>query len=107
MKAKEFKSNLKAIKNQLKGLTIQFIQPNSVAPHSTLMSFGNAILDAESYFNSFSIGHVWTENGLVYPRSFNELKKLLKSAVVTGVSFSARNVSSDFGESMRLAGGLD
>jgi hypothetical protein len=107
MKSSEFKSNLKSIKNHLKGLSIQFIQPKSVAPYSTLRSFGNAILDAEQYFNSFSISHVWTENGLVYPKSFNELKKLLKSAVVTGVSFSARNVSTDFGDWMRSEGGLD
>lgn len=107
MKAAEFKSNLKAIKNQLRGLSIQFIQPKSVAPHSTLKSFGNAILDAEQHFNSFSIGHVWTENGLVYPKSFNELKKLLKSAIVTGVSFKAQRVCNDFSDWMRNEGGLD
>ena len=107
MKASEFKSNLKEIKNQLRGLTIQFIQPKSVAPHSTLKSFGNAILDAEQYFNSFTIGHVWTSNGLVYPSNFSELKTLLKSAVVTGVSFSTQNIATDFADWMRMEGGLD
>ena len=107
MRPAEFKNNLKSIKNQLKGLTIQFVQPNSVIPYNSLMSFGSAVLDAEKYFNSFNVGHVWTSNGVIYPGSFIELQRLLKSSIVTGVSFNASRRPETLAEAIRMGGPLD
>jgi hypothetical protein len=107
MKASEFKTNLKAIKNHLKGLTIQFIQPNSVTPYNTLKSFGEAVLTAEVSYNSFCINQVWTADGVIEVNSFNELVQLFKSVRITGISFGTRWIASDLAESLRLDGGLD
>ena len=107
MKASEFKSNLKEIKNQLQGLTLQFCQPKSFIPHKSLKSFGEAVLEAEKRYNGFFINWVWTTDGLKYIGGFEELKAMLTMGIVTGVSFKAEYVPADFAEYMRLEGGLD
>ena len=107
MRPSEFKKNLKSIKNQLKGMTLQLCQPKSFVPHKTLKSFGLAILEAEKLYNGFFINWVWTTEGLVYVGGFDELKKLIGKGIVTDVSFKAKYVPADFAEYMRLEGGLD
>lgn len=107
MRAKEFKNNLKTIKNQLKGMTLQLCQPKSFVPHKTLKSFGLAILEAEKLYNGFFINWVWTTEGLKYIGGFDELRAMLNTGIVTGVSFKAQYVPADFGEWMRIEGGLD
>lgn len=48
MKAAEFKTGLKKVSSQLKGLTLQFITPFGVTPFKSLNAFGNAILKEEA-----------------------------------------------------------
>lgn len=107
MTATEFKSALKSIQNHLKGLTIQFCQPQSVTPFQSLREFGYAVLNAEANCNSFSINQVWTAEGIKRVSSIKELVKLFKIAEIEAVSFSASHVVTDFAESIRLGGALD
>jgi hypothetical protein len=85
MKATEFKTNIKGIKDQLQGLTIQMITKYSTVPHSTLKSFGNAILEQEANGYDFTISQAWTKDGIVDIRSFNDLLELLKTKSVRAI----------------------
>lgn len=107
MKPSEFKNNLREIKNQLKDLTLQFCLPKSIVPHKTLKSFGDAVLEAERLYNGFFINWVWTTEGLKYIGGFEELRAMLNTGIVTGVSFKAQYVPADFAEAIRMEGGLD
>ena len=107
MTASEFKSTLKQIQNNLRGLTIQFRQPNSVTPHSTLRSFGEAVLNAEVTCNSYSINQVWTTDGVKMVTSIKELIDLFKSTKIEAVAFSASYQAETLAEAIRMGGALD
>jgi len=107
MTASEFKSALKQIQNNLRGLTIQFRQPNSVTPFTSLKEFDNAVLSTEATCNSYSINQVWTTDGVKVVSSVKELVKLFKVSQIEAVSFSACYRATSLAESIRMGGPLD
>ena len=78
----------------------------SCRPFKNLNKFGHAVLDAEKYYNSFSISHVFLPNyESKYINSFGELIDLIKSGIdVQGVSFSTCYNAGSFGECLRYHG---
>jgi hypothetical protein len=107
MEAQEFKTKIKEVKDLLKGKTIQFITKNSVRPYTTLREFGEAILEQEKYGQSFSIGQIWTVDGIEYVKSFQDLVNQLKSGVVTALQVRAYYAPKNECEYMRSFGSLD
>ncbi len=107
MRASEFKIKIKSIKDNLRGITIQFVSKYSVRPLNTLKDFGNAILEQEKYGNSFSIGQAWTIDGIKSVKSFDELVSMLNAGVVTGIRVEAYHQSENECELMRSFGSLD
>ena len=103
----EFKSALKQIQNNLRGLTIQFRQPNSVQPFTSLKDFGYAVLSTEGTCNSYSINQVWTADGVKMVSSVKELVKLFKVAQIKAVSFTASYKATSLAESIKMGGNLD
>lgn len=101
MNIAEFKTGLKEIKENLKGITLQFIKPNSVRPYQTLREFGNAILNEEKYGYEFRINQAWTETGVVRINSIEALANLFVSQNVTGVSFEAYYQPKDLADYIR------
>ena len=89
MKAAEFKTGLKKVSSQLKGLTISFITPFGVTPFKSLNAFGNAILEEEAKGNILGVAQVWTSNGIVQVSSFDQLSNLLQTSNVKAVQFQA------------------
>jgi hypothetical protein len=87
MKAAEFKTEIKKLKNQLKGKTLQLINSNSTIPYKTLREFGQAILNEQS--NSFSVSQAWTAQGIVKVTSLKELAKLFATNTITAIQFKA------------------
>lgn len=87
MEAKEFKNNLKQIKESLRGLTISFSTKYSSIPYNSLKSFGNAVLEQEKYGYHFGISNVKTSEGLIRVESFLQLLEILKTQVVEVISF--------------------
>ena len=106
MKAIEFKNNIKQIKDQLRGLTIQMITKYSTVPHNSLRSFGNAILEQEKYGYDFNISQAWTNDGIVDIKSFNDLLVLLKTKSVRAIQVCACEPYNGFGDLVR-SGNLD
>jgi hypothetical protein len=107
MKASQFKTELKSISTDLKGMTLKLMTKYSSIPYKSLKTFGNAILEQESYGNSFNVTGVYTANGIVSVRSFEMVMELIKSGVATGVLFRAFYQPVDRCEAMQLAGSLD
>lgn len=101
MNASEFKTILKEIKENLRGINIQFITENSVRPYHTLKEFGEAVLQQEKLGNGFSLRMVWTKEGSIQISSWDLLKDYFKTGKVTGVSFSAQYEHKDFADYMR------
>ena len=89
MKASEFKSGLKELKNYLKGVTLSIQTKYSICPYRTLNAFGHEVLKQESFGKSFSIQSVWTSEGIMSVDTFQDLLNLCKSSTVTGVRFNA------------------
>ena len=90
MEATRFKTELKKIKENLKGITLSVQSKYSTIPFFNLMSFGMAILEEESRGKSFSIQRIWTkENGIMSAKNFAELKRIFKKYEVTGIRFIA------------------
>lgn len=87
MRTQEFKTNLKKVANQLKGLTIQLITDKSTTPFKSLREFGFAVLNEEQAGNTLSVTKVWTNEGTVEVKGFDQLTQLLTSAKVTAVTF--------------------
>ena len=107
MKASEFKTNIKAIKNQLRGLTIQLITSNGSKPFRTLREFGNAVLEEESFGNGFNISKVWIGREIVSISSFNHFLEVLKSESINAIQiFSYQHIENECGF-MRSFGSLD
>lgn len=107
MKATEFKTQLKNIKADLKGMTLKLMTKTSGIPYHTLKSFGEAVLQQESYGQSFSIGGVYTADGIVRVNTFAKVMELVKSGVATGVLFNAFYQPANRYEAMQSFGGLD
>lgn len=101
MNATEFKTRLKEIKENLKGLTIQFVTNCSVRPYSSLNEFGNAVLEQEKNGNDFRVDMAWTNEGNIRINSFEQLIELLKTKSLTCVTFEAFYQPKDFSDYMR------
>ena len=89
MKASDFKSEIKKLKNNLRGLTLQLVTSNSVTPFNTPKSFGNMILQEEQKGSSFRISQVWTSEGIIKITSIKELTKLFVTNTITGIQFKS------------------
>lgn len=107
MEAREFKNNLKMIKDNLRGLTLSFSTKNSSTPYKSLKSFGNAILEQEKYGLHFGITNVKTSTGFVRVDTFLQLLDVLATQVVEVVSFSSYREYNGIGDLVRSGGRLD
>jgi hypothetical protein len=101
MLASEFKSSLKKIKENLRGLNIQFITQNSVRPYRSLNEFGNAVLEQEKRGNDFRINMAWTNEGTININSFEQLVELFRTKKLSCVTFEAFYNPKDLGDYMR------
>jgi hypothetical protein len=101
MKAVEFKQNIKAIKESLRGLTIQMITKYSTESHKTLKSFGNSILKQESFGYEFNVSRAWTNDGIVSIKNFNDLIELLKTDSVKAIQVCTNEPYNGFGDLVR------
>lgn len=101
MTAEEFKNGIKEIKENLRGLTIQFVTKHSVIPYKNLREFGEAILKEESFGHDFSVNRIWTVDGSKTVSTLSQLKELFKTERITGVSFEAYYQPKSFNESIR------
>jgi hypothetical protein len=90
MEATKFKTELKKIKENLKGITLSVQSKYSTLAFYKLNDFGQEILQQEAYGKSFSIQRIWTKNdGIMFAKNFTELKRIFKKYEVTGIRFSA------------------
>ncbi|MCM0666395.1 hypothetical protein [Flavobacterium tyrosinilyticum] len=89
MIATEFKSEIKDIKENLRGLTLQLVTKNGYRPYSNLKEFGNAILEEERKGNDFRINQVWTKAGIVGAKSIKALAELFKTESVIAIQFES------------------
>ncbi|MDI6050966.1 hypothetical protein QLS31_14115 [Flavobacterium sp. XS2P24] len=89
MTATDFKLELREIKENMKGLTLQLVTKNGYRPYFNLKEFGNAILNEESKGNDFRINQVWTICGTVSVKSIKSLAELIKTETVTGIQFES------------------
>lgn len=89
MRATEFKREIKDIKENLRGLTLQLVHANGYKPYFNLRDFGNAILEEEKKGNDFRINQVWTNNGIVGAKSIKVLVELIKTESVTAIQFES------------------
>lgn len=89
MTATDFKLEIREIKENLKGLTLQLVTKNGYRPYFNLKEFGNAILSEESKGNDFRINQVWTDYGTVSVKSIKNLVELIKTETVTGIQFES------------------
>ncbi|MES2566996.1 MAG: hypothetical protein V4565_09030 [Bacteroidota bacterium] len=101
MTAIEFKNKLKDIKENLRGLTIQFVTEYSVRPYTCLQAFGMAVLDQENRGNDFRIDRVWTNEGNIPVNSFEQLVDLFNSKKIKCVTFEAFYQPKDIAQLMR------
>jgi hypothetical protein len=101
MTAIEFKTAIKEIKENLRGLTIQFVTKHSVRPYNNLREFGEAILNEESFGHDFFVNRIWTVEGSKNVSTISQLKELFKTEKITGVSFEAYYQPKNLSESMR------
>jgi hypothetical protein len=107
MKATEFKSEIKEIKENLKGLTLQLVTKNGYRPYFNLKEFGNAILEEENKGNDFRINQVWTKAGIVGAKSIKALAELIKTETVTAIQFESFFNYSTTEKFIRSFGALD
>lgn len=107
MKATEFKSEIKEIKENLKGLTLQLVTKNGYRPYFNLKEFGNAILEEENKGNDFRINQVWTKAGIVGAKSIKALAELIKTETVTAIQFESFFNYSTTEKYIRSFGALD
>jgi hypothetical protein len=89
MKAQEFKTEIKTIKENLRGLTLQLVHANGYKPYFNLKDFGNAILEEEKKGNDFRVNQVWTKAGVVGTKSIKALVELIKTESVTAIQFES------------------
>lgn len=101
MKASEFKTEIKRIKEILKGMSIQFVTKNSVRPYTSLREFGNSVLEQESCGNDFRISRAWTHEGSESITTFEQFIDLFNTKKLTCVTFEAYYEPKDFADYMR------
>ena len=101
MTSAEFKTGIKEIQENLRGLTIQFVTKNSIKPYKNLREFGEAVLKEESYGHAFFVNRVWTNDGSKQVSTLSKLKELFKTETITGVSFESSYQPKDFSEALR------
>jgi hypothetical protein len=101
MKATEFKTGLKALKANLKGITLQFITKGSVKPYSNLREFGNAVLVQESCGNDFYVNQAWTTSGIVKVHTIAQLIRLFSEQTITAIQFESFYQPSDFSDYLK------
>jgi hypothetical protein len=89
MKATEFKTEIKDIKENLRGLTLQLVNTKGYKPYFNLKDFGNAILEEEKKGNDFRINQVWTKAGIVGAKSIKALAELIKTSSVIAIQFES------------------
>ena len=89
MRATEFKTEIKGIRENLRGLTLQLVHSNGYKPYFNLRDFGNAILEEEKKGNDFRINQVWTKAGIVGAKSIKALAELIKTESVTAIQFES------------------
>ena len=106
MNAVEFKSNLKIVKESLRGLTISFSTKYSSIPYKSLNSFGKAVLTEESLGYHFGITNVKTSEGLIPVKSFLQLMDVLSTNAVQVVQFCSYTEYTGMGDLVR-SGRLD
>lgn len=107
MEAAEFKKKIKEVQDHLRGITIQFVTKNRIRAYQSLREFGYAVLKQEEYGHSFSVGQVWTNDGIKFVESFEEFVILLKKGALTGVRISSFYEPKDMCEFMKSFGPLD
>ena len=107
MEAREFKSNLKMIKDSLRGITISFRTKHSSIPYKSLREFGNAVLEQEKYGLHFGISNVKTSNGFVNVDTFLQLMDVLATQVVEAVCFNSHEEYKGMCDLVRSCGRLD
>lgn len=95
MNAQDFKTGLKQISSQLKGVTLQMVSGGNTTPHYTMASFGAAVLEAEANDEQLFITRAWTSEGVVPVQTFEQLAALLRTGKVTGIGFKARYVATN------------
>lgn len=101
MNASEFKTALKEVKENLRGLTIQFCTKYSVRPYFSLNDFGQAVLAEEANGNDFRISRAWTKEGSFQISSFEQFKEWFNAGKITGVTFEAYYEPKNFAEAIR------
>ena len=101
MNASEFKSALKDVKENLKGITIQFCTKYSVRPYFNLKEFGQAVLNEEANGNDFRISRAWTKEGSFQISSFEQFKEWFNAGKITGVTFESYYEPKDFADFIR------
>jgi hypothetical protein len=82
-----FKTHLKAVSENLRGLTLQMVTANSTIPYKSLKEFGNAVLAEEKAGNEIKATRAWSNNQTVNITSFDHLAELLSTTKVTAVQF--------------------
>ena len=105
MEAREFKNNLKMVKENLKGLTLSFSTKYTSIPYKSLKAFGEAVLEQEKFGYHFGITNVKTADGFVRIDTFLQLLDLLATQIVEVVCFNTYekyNGMSDLVRSGRL-----
>jgi hypothetical protein len=107
MNATDFKTEIKDIKENLRGLTLQLVTRNGYRPYFNLKEFGNAILDEEKKGNDFRVNQVWTNEGTIGVKSIKHLAELIKTNSVTAIQFESFFNYSTTEEYIKSFGALD
>jgi len=93
MNITEFKTGLKQVADQLRGLTLQLTTINGTMPYKSLKQFGTGILSAEANGLNVEIKRAWIQDTnqvdeIAKPvTTFMELVELLSAGIVVGVGF--------------------
>lgn len=107
MNATEFKTEIKTIKENLRGLTLQLVHANGYRPYFTLKDFGNAILEEEKKGNDFRVNQVYTIEGVLGVKSLKHLVELISICSVTCIQFESFWNPKTTEEYIRSFGALD
>jgi len=107
MNATDFKTEIKEIKENLRGLTLQLVTRNGYRPYFNLKEFGNAILEEEQKGNDFRVNQVWTKAGIVGAKTIKALAELIKTESVTAIQFESFFNYSTTEEYIKSFGALD
>lgn len=95
METTQFKTEIKQLKNQLRGKILQVVSSHSTFPHKTLQSFGNAILNEEKKGNSLYVSQIFTSEGTQSVTSLSQLAQLFLIKTITGIQFRTYSMRSE------------